>query len=150
VIDPAALAASGPRAAGREAAYEELMADIVAGAALHYEEDAEDADLALLQGDERYARGLATLAELGDLEATGELADLISLVAQASAADDGELVAAVWEAGAVAVGWGSSPRLQAAKRRARVGGAGAARELLEAASERRADPAAGSSAPSGI
>ena len=45
----------------------------------------EDPDLSLLAGDRLYALGLARLAELGDLEAVGELADVISLAAQAHA-----------------------------------------------------------------
>ena len=102
--DAGKLAAAGPRAAGREVQYEQLIDHIVEGARLHYGGDVEDPDLALLQGDQAYARGLSMLAELGDLEATSELADVISLVAQAHAAGDGALAAAVWEAGAVAVG----------------------------------------------
>ena len=72
--------------------------------------DAEDPDLALLLGDQLYALGLARLAELGDLEAVAELADLISLVAQAHLREAGGLAAAVWEAGAIAIGWGSAHR----------------------------------------
>ena len=45
----------------------------------------EDPDLALLLGDQLYALGLSRLAELGDLEAVAELADVISLLAQARA-----------------------------------------------------------------
>ena len=45
----------------------------------------EDRDLALLAGDRLYALGLARLAETGDLEAVGVLADLISQCAQAHA-----------------------------------------------------------------
>jgi hypothetical protein len=36
-----------------------------------------------MAGDRLYALGLARLAELGDLQAVGELADVISLAAQA-------------------------------------------------------------------
>jgi hypothetical protein len=49
------------------------------------------------------------------LEAVAELADVISLVAQAHAASTPEIAQAVWEAGAVAVGWGSSDTHQSAK-----------------------------------
>lgn len=151
-MNPAQLAASGPRAAGREVQYAELLDDIVAGARLHYRLDRADPDpdLALLEGDERYAQGLAKLAELGDLAATAELADIISLVAQASAAGDAPLVDAVWEAGAVAVGWGTSEAHEAAKQRARAGAAGAAVALVTAARARRSDPGAGSGTASGI
>src|SRR5919206_1202639 len=63
-----------------------------------------DPDLALLAGDRLYALGLARLAELGDLEAVAELADVISLGAQAQAEEDPARAAAAWEAGALAVG----------------------------------------------
>ena len=133
----AELAASGPRAAGNEARYRELIADIAAGSRLHYGPPGEDPNFELLLGDQRYAQGLAKVAELGDLEATAELADLISLVAQAQAAGSLELADAIWEAGAVAVGWGTSDRHEAAKQLAREGGSGAAAALLEAARARR-------------
>jgi hypothetical protein len=135
--DAAELAASGPRGAGREDAFRELIGDIAAGAQLHYASAGTDPDLDLLLGDQRYARGLAKLAELGDLDAIAELADLISLVAQTQAAGDPELAAAVWEAGAVAVGWGTSDRYEAAKQLARDGAPGAAAALLVAAQARR-------------
>ncbi len=148
-MNPAALAASGPRAARDRAAYEELMGDIWAGAQLHYRLDPDhpDPDLALLEGDRRYADGLAKLAAIGDLPATAELADLISLVAQAGATGDRELADAVWEAGAVAVGWGTSPALETAKVTARAGLDGAAEALRIAARERRAGRETGSGAP---
>ena len=47
-----------------------------------------DPDLRLLAGDHLYAFGLVRLASIGDLEAVDELADLISLCAQAHAAAD--------------------------------------------------------------
>jgi hypothetical protein len=149
-VNPVELAAAGPRAAGHELRYAELIADIVEGARLHYELDRADPDpdLALLEGDERYARGLAKLAELGDLEATAELADIISLVAQAHASGDAELAGAVWEAGAVSVGWGTDDALQAAKAGARAGAPQAAHALRAAARERRGAAAPTSSAVS--
>ena len=67
----------------------------------------EDPDLALLAGDRLYALGLARLAELGDLDAVAELADVISLAAQAHAEGDAERAEAMWAAGAAAVGHGS-------------------------------------------
>ncbi len=147
-MTPAALAASGPRAAADPAAYEELMSDIWEGSRLHYRLDPDhpDPDLALLEGDRCYASGLEKLAAIGDLAATAELADLISLVAQAGATGDMELADAVWEAGAVAVGWGTSPALEAAKARARAGLEGAADALRAAARERRQGADGGSGA----
>jgi hypothetical protein len=98
-------AASGPRAAGHEAEM------ILEGSRLHYGSPrvvhTDDSDLALLLGDQLYALGLARLAALGDLEAVTELANVISLVAQAHAEGDPERAAAVWDAGAVAIGWGN-------------------------------------------
>lgn len=131
----------GPRAAGQEQAYEGLLGDISEGVRLHYDEPGEDPDLALLRGDMLYARGLSTLAELGDVEATAELADVISLVAQARAAGDVELARAVWEAGAVAVGWGADQSYERAKELARAQAPGAIEALLEAASLARRRPA---------
>lgn len=122
---PPQLAASGPRAAGREAEYELLLEMILEGSRLHYGAPrlvrTDDPDLALLLGDQLYALGLSRLAALGDLDAVAELADLISLVAQAQAGSDGALADAVWDAGAAAIGWGSSPEHEAAKALARAG-----------------------------
>ncbi|HSC03740.1 MAG TPA: hypothetical protein VLC49_10480 [Solirubrobacteraceae bacterium] len=121
---PAQVAASGPRARGRQREYELLLEMILEGYRLHYDEPVvvcpQDPDLALLLGDQLYALGLARLAELGDLEAVAELADVISLAAQAHSASDAELARAVWEAGAVSVGWGASDAHRRAKTRARV------------------------------
>ena len=130
---PAQVAASGPRARGREAEYELLMELILEGYRLHYGSPhvvrTDDPDLRLLLGDQLYALGLARLAALGDIDAVAELADVISLVAQAHAAADPELAEAVWEAGAVAVGWGASEEHAAAKALARAGADGAADAL---------------------
>jgi hypothetical protein len=117
---PPHKAASGPRAEGREAAYELLLEMIYEGSRLHYDEAELDPDVALLLGDQLYALGLERLAALGDLDAVTELGDLISLVAQARAASDPELAAAAWEAGAVAIGWGTSEAHETAKARARA------------------------------
>lgn len=134
---PAQLAAAGPRARGHEHEYELLLEMILEGSRLHYGEPrvlrCDDPDLALLLGDQLYAMGLACLAELGDLEAVVELADIISLVAQAQADDHRELAAAVWRAGATAIGWGSSPGHAAAKDLARAGETEAVAALGEAA-----------------
>ena len=130
-------AAAGPRAARDRPRYALLVEAIREGYLLHYAEGRvlvlDDPDLALLAGDQLYAIGLAELAELGDLEAVAELADVISLAAAAQAAADEELAEAVWDAGAVAVGWGGSPAHETAKRAARAGERGAARSLRAAA-----------------
>jgi hypothetical protein len=135
---PPQVAAAGPRTAGRGGEYELLVEMILEGARLHYGPQrvvrTDDPDLALLVGDQLYALGLARLAALGDLEAVSELADVISLVAQAQATADTELAAAVWEAGAVAGGWGPSEEHGAAKRMARSGDPAAA-DALRAAAE---------------
>jgi hypothetical protein len=111
----------------------------IEGSRLHYGlarvVHTDDRDLALLLGDQLYALGLARLATLGDLAAVAELADVISLVAQAHSASDPALAEAVWEAGAVAVGWGSSDQYTAAKALFRAGDTGA-RDALAAASRR--------------
>ena len=57
-----------------------------------------DADLRLLAGDALYAQALARLAEVGDMEAVSELADLISLCAWAEAAGQRDLVDRLWDA----------------------------------------------------
>ena len=135
-----ALAAAGPRAAGREGAYALLVEAIVEGYLQHYGEGRvvrpDDPDLALLAGDRLYALGLAHLAELGDLEAVAELADVISLAAQAQAEGDADRAAAVWAAGVAAVGHGGDAELEAAKAAARAGRAGAAGALRAAAPAR--------------
>jgi hypothetical protein len=119
-------AAAGPRAEGREAEYALLVEEIREGYLQHYAEGralrCEDRDLALLAGDRLFALGLARLAELGDLEAVTELADVISLSAQAHAEGDPERADAAWAAGAEAVGSGSTADHEAAKATWRRGG----------------------------
>ena len=114
-----ALAASGTRAAGREDDYALLVEAIREGYLLHYGMGRvvrpEDPDLSLLAGDRLYALGLARLAELGDLDAVSELADVISLAAQAHAEGDAERAAAVWDAGVRVVADGPPPDHEAAK-----------------------------------
>jgi hypothetical protein len=143
------LAAGGPRASGRERDYELLLEMILEGSLLHYGAPrlvrCADPDLALLLGDQLYALGLARLAELGDLDAVAELADLISLLAQAQAATDPRLADAIWQGGAAAIGWGTTPEHTAAKALARAGDAGAAAALTGA---RDAVVAAGQGPPS--
>jgi hypothetical protein len=112
---------------------------ILEGSHLHYGPPrvvrTDDPDLALLLGDQLYALGLARLAGLGDIEAVAELADVISLVAQAQAAGNPALAGAVWEAGAAAVGWGPAAGHHGAKALARAGHPDALDALREAAAE---------------
>jgi hypothetical protein len=132
-----AAAAAGPRSSGREADVAFVIEAIREGELLHYGAPrifaAIEPDLALLAGDRLYALGLARLAELGDVAAVSELADVIALCAQARAEERPEVADAVWQAGVAAVGWGVSDALQAAKAAARVGDPGAA-DALQAAS----------------
>jgi hypothetical protein len=134
---PAQIAAAGPRAEGREREYELLIEMIHEGSRLHYGDPRVvadgDPDLALLLGDQLYAMGLSRLTELGDLDAVAELADLISLLAQARVQPgEDELVAALWGAGARAIGWGPSDSHEAAKALARAGDERAVAALVEA------------------
>jgi hypothetical protein len=130
-------AAAGPRAVREREEYELLLEMILEGSLLHYGRPrvlaTDDRDLALLLGDQLYALGLARLAELGDLDSVGELADLISLLSQAQLAGDIALARAAWDAGATAIGWGSSPEHEAAKALARAGDPAARRALLQSA-----------------
>jgi hypothetical protein len=116
---PAAMVARGPRAAGRGEEYELLVDAIYEGYLLHYGEPrvmrVPDADLRLLAGDQLYAIGLARLVEIGDTLAVAELADTITLSALAQGSGSRALADAVWQAGARAVGWGSSERHRMAK-----------------------------------
>ncbi|HEX4838698.1 MAG TPA: hypothetical protein VFV03_09275 [Solirubrobacteraceae bacterium] len=124
-IGPAQLAASGPRVDGRAAEYELLVEAIYEGYLLHYHaprvvRPPED-DLGLLAGDCLYALGLARLVKLGDVEAVAELADVITLSALAHGSGKPKLAAAVWTAGARAVGWGATPHHERAKALTRAG-----------------------------
>jgi hypothetical protein len=134
-----AAAAAGPRSSGREADVAFVIEAIREGELLHYGAPrlfgAIEPDLALLAGDRLYALGLARLAELGDVEAVSELSDVIALCAQARAEGRPDLADAVWQAGVVAVGWGSSAAVDAAKAAARAGDPGAA-DALQAASRK--------------
>jgi hypothetical protein len=134
-----AAAAAGPRSGGREADVAFVIEAIREGELLHYGASrlfgAIEPDLALLAGDRLYALGLARLAELGDVEAVSELADVIALCAQAHAEGRPEVSDAVWQAGVAAVGWGSSEGVDAAKAAARAGDPGAVDALRAAARE---------------
>jgi hypothetical protein len=132
-----AAAAAGPRSSGHQAEVAFVIEAIREGELLHYGAPrlfaAIEPDLALLAGDRLYALGLARLAELGDVEAVSELADVIALCAQARAEQRPELADAVWQAGVAAVGWGASDAVRAAKTAARAGDPGAAQALTAAA-----------------
>ncbi len=134
-----ALAAAGPRAAADPQAYAAVVEAAYEGHLLHLGRsrilDPDDADLALLAGDRLYALGLAWLADLGDVDAVRELADVIGLRALAAASGDDELARAAWQAGATAIGHGGSASLEAAKGAARSGVPGAA-DALRAATRR--------------
>ena len=109
---PANIVAGGPRVAGRREQYELLVEAIYEGYLLHYGTPrvvhVPEDDLRLLAGDRLYAIGLARLVALGDTLAVAELADTITLSALAQGAGEHQLAAAVWSAGARAVGWGPS------------------------------------------
>lgn len=135
-----ALAAGGPRAHAAQDAYAEIVEAVYEGHLVHTSPagrarivSTPDEDLALLAGDRLYALGLSRLADLGDLDAVAELADVIVLGAQAQATRDPELAAAAFQAGAAAVGFGSSEALRAAKDAARSGDPSAPSALRAAA-----------------
>ena len=74
-----------------------------------------DADTALLLGDYLYAHGLVRIAAAGDVAAVGDLAELISLCAQARA-DDGDGDGPAWAATAALLGAGELEEARAALR----------------------------------
>jgi hypothetical protein len=98
------IAAAGPRAAAAPAEYAQVIEAVYEGYLLHYGASrllaGHDADLALLAGDYLYALGLDWLAALGDTEAVGVLADLISRCAQLHAEGEAEAAEPLWEAAA--------------------------------------------------
>jgi len=138
-----ALAAAGPRAAEAPEEYLILVEATREGYLLHYGDprliQGADSDLRLLAGDYLYALGLERLAARGDLEAVGELADLISLAAQIHAENEADAsdhrVRALWLAATVAVAAGASPEHVGAKEALRRGEPEAAESLAEAARE---------------
>ena len=137
------LAAAGPRAAEAPEEYLLLVEATREGYLLHYETPrvvrGADSDLALLAGDYLYALGLERLAARGDLEAVGELADLISLAAQIHAESNNDIaderVRALWLAATVAVAAGASDEHVEAKELLRAGDPGAPASLTDAAAE---------------
>jgi hypothetical protein len=133
------LAAAGPRAEANPGGYAVLTEAIREGYLLHYATPrilaGLDSDLALLAGDYLYALGLERLAALGDLEAVGELSDLISLCAQLHAEDRAPgLIAPLWLASALAVGCGPGSEHERAKQAVREGDPRADEKLRSAAS----------------
>ncbi len=84
----------------------------------------DDDDLALLAGDALYALGLDRLAELGDLHAVAELADVISLCAQLQAEKRQERCEQLWEAAAFALTRAPDPAHAALKASLRAGASG--------------------------
>jgi len=105
VVDPPAGEPTphGDAVASRGPEYPLLVEAIREGYLLHYGTGrvvrTADPDLALLAGDRLYALGLARLAELGDLEGVGILADVISRCAQAHAQDDPAQADRAWSDG---------------------------------------------------
>ena len=114
-LDPVFAGLADPRyALGLETIYE--------GYLVHYGrprllEPADD-DTALVLGDYLYAQGLARIAALGEVGAVGDLAELISLCAQAQA-DGREGDGAAWAATAALIG---QDRLDDARRALRERG----------------------------
>jgi hypothetical protein len=116
VIDPAEepvfgpMGAAGPRAAAAPGEYSLVLEAVREGYLLHYGEPrllaGHDDDLALLAGDYLYALGIERLATLGDSDAVGRLADLISRCAQLHAEGREDEVAALWRETAEAIGAG--------------------------------------------
>ncbi len=94
------LAAAGPRTAGAPAEYALVVESVREGYLLHYGDSrllsGHDRDLALLAGDYLYALGIERLAALGDSEAIGWLAELISRCAQLHAEGRAAEVPALW------------------------------------------------------
>ncbi|MEA2218163.1 MAG: hypothetical protein QOJ35_789 [Solirubrobacteraceae bacterium] len=141
----ALVAAGGPRVAAHRDDVEVAVAAVEEGYRLHYGEARalriDDVDLALLAGDRMYALGLDRLAAIGDMTAIAELADVISLSAQAHASGDEQLADAAWQAGVAAIGWGASAPAADAKARARAGDRSAT-DALRAAARATSDESA--------
>lgn len=135
------LIAAGPRTAARAELYAMVIESVREGYLLHYGASrllaGADPDLALLAGDYLYAKGLALLARVGDLEAIDELADLISLSARLHSdggADVGEPgPAALWLASTVAIAAGAGEDHEAAK--GELGLSGSVQRLFACASK---------------
>jgi hypothetical protein len=120
------LLAEGERTRQDPRGYAVLIESILEGYLLHHSAgritEQSDPDLRLLAGDYLYAFGLARLASIGDLDAVEELADLISLCAQAhapavrgEAAEPWPLTGGLWALAALAIANGSWPEQRRAK-----------------------------------
>ena len=106
VVEPSAepelglLAAAGPRSAAAPDEYALVVESVREGYLLHYGDSrllsGHDRDLALLAGDYLYALGIERLAALGDSEAVGWLAELISRCARLHAEGRAAEVPALW------------------------------------------------------
>jgi hypothetical protein len=96
----AAPVSGGPRAAKAPGEYALVVESVREGYLLHYGEprllSGHDSDLGLLGGDYLYALGIERLAALGDAEAVGVLAELISRCAQLHAEDREAEAAEAW------------------------------------------------------
>jgi hypothetical protein len=113
VVDPVEepvlgrLAAAGPRAVSAPGEYALVVEAVREGYLLHYAEPrllaGQDADLALLAGDYLYALGMERLARLGDVDAVGWLADLISDCAQLHAEGRATEVPGLWRQAVAAI-----------------------------------------------
>lgn len=137
--------AQGARTSARSDDYALLIESIFEGYLLHYANgrilESPDQDLRLIAGDFLYAFGLARLAQIGDLEAVAELAELISLCAQAHAveADCGghgapwRLTAGLWALSVLAVAHGRWSEQEQARSAARAQAPHVAEHLISTA-----------------
>jgi hypothetical protein len=151
VEEPAAelfgpLVAVSDRCSADPGEYALMIESILEGYLVHYATprllDPPDGDLRLLAGDYLYALGLSRLAALGDLEAVLQLADLISLCAQAHSGAESpsaDRVEAIWALGAIAVAGGPWAEGESAKQGLRNLDPNGPAAALEAASERAAE-----------
>jgi hypothetical protein len=136
------LAAAGARASAAPGEYAVIVESVREGYLLHYGEPrivrGADRDLRLLSGDYLYALGLDRLSALGDLDAVGELSDLISLAAEVhdGTRDDARRereAGTLWLAATIAIAAGPSAEHGAAKSALRGGSTDAAERLWAAA-----------------
>ncbi len=143
------LVAAGHRTQEAADEYALVVESIFEGYLLHYARarvlDSDDPDLRLLSGDYLYALGLSRLARLGDLEAIAELAELITLCAQAHAGSDRardagpwELTGGLWAICSLAIAAGPWDEAARSKLLAREGREKAAAQARRAAIERAA------------